>query len=201
MKLLESALPRPKLNLKKSFNVQKLNTTMTSETTPFFLRTFYGQTEIDRPACSMARFPVEQFDKAKKLMTIAGFSYTDRVGVCEMDWKHVFTLWLPGRRPQSLCFRRKNGEDCWNICQTHVLKYDDVDSTNLTNIFTTLKNGGVDLRLPTVNWEYIPPQQTTEPYPDYERYGPVDPVNIENAQVNEKKWHDDMVTKVGTGSE
>jgi hypothetical protein len=149
----------------------------------------------------MARFPVDQFETVKELLKSMNFCYSNKISVFEIEGKHVFTFYdSSARKSYSFCLRRKNGEPCWNICQTCIFRYHNTPDDVLLKIFASLKEKGIDLSLPKVNFEYIPPISTEEAdkfrHPDYERaWCPVDSFDIEKAQEFEKGWYEDAIAK------
>ena len=164
-----------------------------------FLRVFAGQ--IGR-GCSMARFPVEQFDKVHDLLTkTLKLSYSTRIGVCELDGYHVYTSYDNVQNKNvSFCIRRKNGEPFWNICDACISRYGSFSDEKLNKIFNGLKEIGVDLSLPSINFEYIPPipSDVADKYrvADYNKWmSKVDPITIEEVQEMEKRWYEDALAK------
>ena len=120
-----------------------------------FLRTFMGQ--YGR-LCSLARFPVEEFENVKKLLDTMKWRYTNNIGSAEYKGYHAFTHYdHMSRKSFSFCLRRKNGEPYWNICQSDCDYYIATPDDVLLDVFSSLKKGGATLVLPSVNFEYISP--------------------------------------------
>ncbi len=155
-----------------------------------FLRTFHGHAGR---SCSYARFPYEQLDTVLNVIKDSNtYTKTDNIGIHELDGK-ICVFAKNALKTEVCCIRRKNGEDCWNVCLLRSPSWNDFSDNTMLEFLSFLK-GIVDLQLPKEEWEYLQPlsEETVQKYTVEEKmWGRTDNFTIRQAEELEKGWNED----------
>jgi len=154
-----------------------------------FMRKFAG--EASTLVCSLARFPLSQFDEVVKVLEKERYT-KENFGADEFDGKHTFVG--SSREGGWFMITRKIGESKWNIVRLGGSIHHSITDADLKHLVTVLRENKIDVDVPQTYLEYIPPTDTFDPEnPSETRSEELSDVNIADAQAMEKKWHEDRL--------
>lgn len=161
-----------------------------------FLRVFYGR-DSSR-SLSYARFPFEELEKVTQILECNNCQVTRKIGWHELDGKYCCLKYIAGGI-YGFALRRNNGEPMWNICLLVDNYHKNIQLEELAKVFETLKENGINLTLPKVEFEYIPPV-SAEVSARYREeingwYSAVDQIDIAEIQEIEAEWHQEHVNR------
>ena len=148
-----------------------------------FMRKFSG--EATTMVCSLARFPLAQFQDVVKVLEQERYRKSD-FGADEFDFKNTY------RGPGGwLMIIRKIGESKWNIVRLGGSIEDSISDFELKRLASVLKDHKINVDLPKEYLEYIPPTDVFDSEnPSETGRDELSDVNIKEAQDMEKKWHE-----------